>query len=126
MEKEFKVLKCKKCEAMVMSFKDCDCDDCGIMCCGEKMVQLISNSVDASFEKHVPTFEIEQGKVIAKVNHVMEAEHYIEWIAYITGDLQDIRYFEAGMTAQAEFKYIPNSKLYSYCNKHGLWESIVE
>ena len=125
MEKEFNVLKCKKCGAMVMSFKDCNCDECGIMCCGEKMRPLISNSVDASFEKHVPTYEIEQDKVIARVNHVMEEEHYIEWIVYVTADSHEIRYFEPGMMAQVEFKYVPASKLYAYCNKHGLWESEV-
>ncbi len=126
MEKEFKVLKCKKCEAMVMSFKECNCDDCGIICCGEKMTQLIPNSVDAAFEKHVPVYAIKDNTVIASVNHVMEEEHYIEWIAYVTADSHDICYFEPGMITKTKFKYAPNAKLYSYCNKHGLWESNVE
>lgn len=126
MKKEFKVLKCKKCDAMVMTFKECNCDDCEMMCCGETMKQVVSNSVDASFEKHLPTYEIKEDKLIATVNHVMEEEHYIEWIAYVTKDSHEIRYFEPEMTAQTEFKYFPNSKLYAYCNKHGLWESEVE
>ena len=28
--------------------------------------------------------------------------------------------------AEARFKYIPNSTLYAYCNKHGLWKTDVE
>lgn len=126
MEKEFKVLKCNKCDAMVITVKACDCDDCGMMCCGETMRELKSNSVDASFEKHVPTYEIRGNDIIARVNHVMEDEHYIEWIAYVTGDTYEIRYFEPGMDAKTTFKYVPNTKLYAYCNKHGLWESTVE
>ena len=123
MKNEFRVLKCKKCNATVISFEE---SKTMLQCCSEEMEELIPNSVDASFEKHVPTYEIVDGIVKAKVNHVMEEEHYIEWLAYVTEDSHDLRYFEPYMLAEAEFKYVPNSKLYAYCNKHGLWESEVK
>lgn len=123
MKNEFNVLKCKKCGATVISFKETGCDECEMTCCGESMEKLISNSVDASFEKHVPTYEIKDDIIQVKVNHVMEEEHYIEWIAYVTTKSHIIRYFEPNMIAETEFKYVSNAKLYAYCNKHGLWES---
>lgn len=32
--------KCLKCGALVEVIKDCTCENCGIMCCGEKMVEV--------------------------------------------------------------------------------------
>ncbi len=31
-----------------------------------------------------------------------------------------------GQIAECKFKYIKGSKLYAYCNKHGLWSCDVE
>lgn len=126
MKKEFKVFSCKKCGAMIMNIQERDNDGCEMVCCGETMEKLVPNSVDASFEKHVPTYDIKEGVVKAKVNHVMEDEHYIEWLAYVTEDTQELRYFEPNMVPETEFKYEEGSKLYAYCNKHGLWEAAVE
>ena len=50
MKNELIIKKCQKCGALVEVINDCNCWDCGITCCGEPMVKLISNSVDASFE----------------------------------------------------------------------------
>lgn len=117
----FRVFKCDKCETQIMTS-----EGEVLECCGEKMIELVPNSVDASFEKHVPTYEVVAGKVKAKVNHVMEEEHYIEWIAYVTCDTHEVRYFEPYMEAETEFEFVKGAKLYAYCNKHGLWMSEVE
>ena len=50
------------------------------------MKELVPNSVDAAVEKHVPTYEVKDGKIFVKVNHVMEEDHYIEWIAMASDD----------------------------------------
>ena len=81
--KELVIKKCIKCGALVEEIQDCTCDNCGIQCCGEEMKIIKSNSVDASFEKHVPQYEIKGDMIEVKVNHVMEEEHYIEWIAFV-------------------------------------------
>ena len=122
MERIFKVFKCDKCGAVVIQMEE----NKDIVCCEQAMKELIPNSVDASFEKHIPIYEKIGEKIIAKVNHVMEEEHYIEWIAYVTKNDEQIRCFEPYMVAENEFVYVPNSKLYAYCNKHGLWEKEVE
>ena len=127
MSKEFIIRKCAKCGAMVKVLKDCTCSsDCGIKCCGEKMVKLNPNSVDAAAEKHVPTYEIKDGMIYVKVNHVMEEEHYIEWISVVSDNKECTTYFKPGEEASAHYKYRPGAVIFSYCNKHGLWKIDVE
>lgn len=90
------------------------------------MVELIPNSVDAAIEKHVPTYEVKDGKIYVQVNHVMEEDHYIECITMVIGKKEFTEYFKPGQVCQAHFKYIPGATLYAYCNKHGLWSKEVE
>lgn len=126
MNRELVIKKCTKCGAMVQVLKDCTCGDCGIKCCGEEMKVLVPNSVDAAVEKHVPTYEVKEGKIFVTVNHVMEEEHYIEWVSFVYGDKIVTKYFEPGKEAVAHCKYVPGSVVYAYCNKHGLWKKDVE
>lgn len=126
MKNEFIIKKCSSCGAMVKVFKDCTCDNCGIKCCGEEMKELVPNSVDAAKEKHVPTYQVYGGKIIVRVNHVMESEHYIEWIACVNEKRERIKYLNPDDVAEVTFKYIPGSTIYAYCNKHGLWKCDVE
>ena len=117
---------CKNCGAMIKVINDCHCKDCGIMCCGEPMVELKENSVDCAVEKHLPQYEVLGGKIVVLVPHVMEAEHYIEWIE-MTNDILDLKLkFKPNQLPKAVFPYIKGSKLSAYCNKHGIWSVIVE
>lgn len=125
MSRELVIKKCNKCGAIVKVLEDCNCY-CGIECCGEEMKKLIPNSVDASVEKHVPTYEIKDGKIFARVNHVMEEEHYIEWISIVYENREVTTYFKPGDEPIANCKYVPGSTIYAYCNKHGLWKKDVE
>lgn len=124
--RELIIKKCMKCGAIVRVMQDCTCDDCGIKCCGEEMKKIVPNSVDAAVEKHVPTYEVKDGKVYVTVNHVMEEDHFIEWIAFVFDSKEVIKYFEPGKEAVAHCKYVPGSTIYAYCNKHGLWKKDVE
>ena len=98
-------------------------------CCGKPMERLNANSVDAAFEKHIPVYERVEDEIVVtvgEVEHPMEKDHYIMWIAMVS-DNQTTRirlYPEQG--TQVRFKYIPQSTLYAYCNKHGLWKAEVE
>ena len=77
------IKKCMSCGAIVKVLKDCTCNNCGIKCCGEEMQILLPNSVDAAIEKHVPTYEKVEDEILVKINHVMEKEHFIEWISLV-------------------------------------------
>ena len=119
--KELVVKKCMKCGAIVKVINDCNCENCGIMCCGEAMKELEPNTVDASFEKHIPNYEKEEDKIVVTVNHPMDEDHYIEWVAMVSEERECFVKFMPGDEIKCDFRYIPGSKIYSYCNKHGLW-----
>ena len=116
------VKKCLKCGALVRVLEDCNCDNCGIVCCGEKMKELVPNSVDAAIEKHVPEFSVNGDEITIKVNHVMEEDHYIEWISAVANNIEVIKNLKPGDEPILVCKYYEGMKLYAYCNKHGLWE----
>ena len=123
--RELLIKKCKNCGAYVKVFKDCKCKNCGIVCCGESMEVLTPNSVDAAVEKHVPTYEVKDGKIRVEVNHVMEDEHYIEWIAFVNDEKSEFAYLKPGMDATVEFDD-DKGTLYAYCNLHGLWKNEIK
>ena len=54
-----------------------------VMCCGQKMSEIIPGTSDGAAEKHVPVIKQEGQKVIVEVGsveHPMVDVHYIEWI----------------------------------------------
>lgn len=119
MNKELIIKKCLNCNALIKVIKECD--DCNIMCCGNPMVEMKSNSTDAAAEKHIPNFVWDNNDIIVTVNHVMDDDHYIEWVCLITDSEEKFVYFKPGDTINNRFNNVTNGKLYSYCNKHGLW-----
>ena len=96
-----------------------------VICCGKEMLELKPNSTDAAFEKHVPECEIKDNKVYIKVNHVMESDHFIEWVSIENNNEFHMKKFKPGEVAEAVFDYIPNAVVHSYCNKHNLWENKI-
>ena len=126
MKNELVIEKCKSCGAMVKVLKDCTCENCGIKCCGEEMEILVPNSVEASLEKHIPTYEKVEDEIFVKVNHPMEKEHYIEWVTLVKDNKEYTVNLYPEQNAECRFKYIPGSTIYAYCNKHGLWKKDVD
>ncbi len=126
MENKLIIKKCANCGAIVKVIKDCNCEGCGITCCEKPMIEMVPNSVDAAIEKHVPTYEKQDNKIIVKVNHVMEQEHYIEWISLVNENTEMTIKLQPEQSAECSFPYIKGSTLYAYCNKHGLWKTGVE
>ena len=80
-----------------------------------------ANDVDASFEKHVPNIKVIGDKAEIIVNHVMEEDHYIEWILVDYGNMQIIKHFKPHDEAKLTVDYQEGIIAYSYCNKHSLW-----
>ena len=120
------IKKCLKCGALVEVLHDCTCENCGVQCCGEEMRTQLPNTVDAAVEKHLPVVEVNGNEIVVVVPHVMEDDHYIEWIAFETEKSICKKFFKPGEEAKAKFPYIPGSKVYEYCNKHGLWSTEVK
>ena len=84
--------------------------------------QIKANDVDASFEKHVPQMKKIDNNVEVFVNHVMEEDHYIEWILVDYGNEQIIKHFVPFEDPRMIVEWREGMIAYSYCNKHGLWK----
>ena len=94
--------------------------------------EIKAGSTDAALEKHVPVVKEEDGKVLVKVgsiDHPMESNHYIEWIAVVTDRGFQVRYLKPGQVPGCLFLLDPSEivlEVYAYCNLHGLWKSKSE
>ena len=124
--KELVIKKCMKCGALVKIIKDCNCDNCTITRCNEPMKELKANSTDGAVEKHKPTYEKVDNNIVVNVDHVMDKDHYIEWICLLTDNEEEYVYLKPGEKAQVTFNNVKEGKLYSYCNKHGLWTQDIK
>lgn len=100
-----------------------------VMCCGQKMSELIPGTVDAAVEKHVPAVDINGNVVSVKVGsveHPMLPEHFIQWIALETSQGSQIKYLKPGEKPEAAFALAEGETVvgvYAYCNLHGLWKA---
>ena len=100
-----------------------------VMCCGQKMTELIPGTVDAALEKHVPVYTVEGNKVmvtVGAVEHPMLPEHYIQWIAIETKQGSQRKTLSPGEKPAACFTLCEGDELvavYEYCKLHGLWKA---
>ena len=97
-----------------------------LVCCGEKMTELIPNTVDASGEKHLPEVTLKGENLKAQVGsvlHPMTDEHYIGFIYVETEQGGQRKYLKPGDEPVAEFSFVDDKPIavYEYCNLHGLW-----
>ena len=73
--------KCNHCGNVIQKVVD---SKVPVVCCGEKMTELIPGTVDASVEKHLPVVTWIDDKTIkvqvGSVAHPMSAEHHIAFI----------------------------------------------
>ena len=100
-----------------------------VVCCGEKMQELVANTTDAAQEKHVPVVEVNGNTVtvcVGSVLHPMLEEHHIAWIALETNQgMQRKELLHTG-EPKAVFALAEGEKAvaaYEYCNLHGLWKA---
>jgi len=101
-----------------------------VVCCGEKMQELIPGTVDASLEKHVPVVTVDGDTVTVKVGsvaHPMIPEHYIQWIYLKTDKATHRRCLNPGEEPEAVFTLNGEKPVsaYEYCNLHGLWKTDI-
>ncbi len=102
-----------------------------VMCCGEKMEELVPGTTDAAQEKHVPAIEINGDVVtvrVGEVEHPMEEEHYIEWIILETKQMEYKKKLNPGDKPAAAFILNEGDEpiaAYEYCNLHRLWKKEI-
>lgn len=123
MEQKFFI--CEKCGNIIAMVKSTGVP---VMCCGQKMTELIPGTTDASVEKHVPEYTVENGKVqvvVGAVEHPMVEEHFIEWISVQTNKGNQRKELSPNEAPKACFSLCEGEEVeavYAYCNLHGLWK----
>lgn len=100
-----------------------------VVCCGQKMTELVPGTSDGAHEKHVPVVTVNGDTVVVEVGsveHPMVEVHYIQWIVIETtkgSHRVNLNYTDK---PRAEFKLSNGESFvaaYEYCNLHGLWKS---
>jgi superoxide reductase len=98
-----------------------------LVCCGQPMVLMAENTVDAAKEKHVPVItKVAEGYKVAvgSVAHPMEAKHWIEWIEVVADGRVYRQNLEPGQLPEATFAIKADQVIArEYCNIHGLWRA---
>lgn len=124
MEQKFYI--CEHCGNIVAEVKS---SGVPVMCCGEKMKEIIPGTTDAAVEKHVPVYRTEGNKVyvtVGEVEHPMLPEHYIEWISLQTKSGNQRKCLKPGDEPKACFALCEGDEVeavYAYCNLHSLWKA---
>ena len=100
-----------------------------LVCCGKPMQEIVPGTTDASVEKHVPVYEVKNGKVSVKVGsvaHPMTEEHYIEWVSLKTKFGNQRKALKPGDAPEVSFLIEKDDEVeavYAYCNLHSLWKA---
>ncbi len=123
---EMKFYQCETCGQIIAIVKETPVP---VMCCGKPMKEIIPGTTDAAVEKHVPTYEVKDGKVlvtVGAVEHPMLEEHFIEWVAVQTTNGNQRKALKPGAAPKACFALCEGEEVvavYAYCNLHGLWKA---
>ena len=121
--------KCSHCGNIIAMVED---KGVPVMCCGEKMQEIIPNSTDGAKETHVPNVAQDENLVVVNVGldeHPMSVDHSIQWISIETREGNQRKTLAPGRAAWAEFSLVEDDELiavYAYCNRHGLWKKEIQ
>lgn len=124
MEQKFYI--CEHCGNIIAMVKN---SGVPVMCCGQKMTEIIPGTTDAAVEKHVPVYEMKDNKVFVKVGsveHPMIPEHYIEWVSIQTKFGNQRKALNPTDKPEVCFAICEGDEVeavYAYCNLHGLWRA---
>lgn len=123
-----KLFKCMHCGNIVEKI-----DDKGvpIVCCGEKMTELVPNTTEGAFEKHIPVIEVSDRVITVKVGeveHPMMEAHHIAFIILETNMGTQRKFLDVAGKPEAKFALAEGEEVvaaYEYCNLHGFWKGTL-
>ena len=96
--------------------------DALISCCGITLPALEAEETD---EMHEIKIEKVEDEYFVTVDHEMEKNHFISFIAHLTSDkVHFIKLYPEG-NAEARLQLRGRGYLYIYCNKHGLMKKKI-
>lgn len=117
---------CEHCGNIITKFND---SKVPVVCCGEKMKELVPGTSDGAVEKHVPVVVLDGKSVhitVGSVLHPMVDVHYIQWIVVETTKGIHKYNLLPNEEPKVEVRLADNEEFvsaYEYCNLHGLWKS---
>jgi len=97
-----------------------------MVCCGEKMAELVPNTVEACREKHLPAVTVSGNSMTVQVGSVpnpMEESHNIAFVYVETKCGGQRKCLKVGEEPKLSFAFSDDKPVavYVYCNLHGLW-----
>lgn len=115
--KKIKFYVCPECDNIITST-----GTVSISCCGRKLNELEPVKAEENHALKLETIEYEW---FITTDHTMTKDHYISFVAFVTGDkiLMAKQYPE--WPIQLRFQKFGHGKLYSYCTKHGLSYQLI-
>ncbi|MEE1071970.1 MAG: desulfoferrodoxin family protein, partial [Cellulosilyticum sp.] len=108
---EQKYYICEHCGNIITKIKDTGVP---VVCCGQKMTELIPGTTDGALEKHVPVYEVKDNKVyvtVGAVEHPMLEKHYIQWISIQTNKGMQRKVLSPGQVPKVTFALCEDEKL---------------
>ena len=119
--------KCEHCGNIVGLIKD---QGVPLVCCGDKMKELIPNTAEASTEKHLPSVTASADSIDVQVGsapHPMDEEHYISFVYVETKQGGQRKCLKPGAEPKSAFCFTNDEPIavYAYCNLHGLWKTEI-
>ena len=91
--------------------------DALITCCGITLPSLEAEEFD---DCHPLTIETVENEQFITIDHPMTKQHYISFVAFVTGDrVQLVKFYPEG-NAETRLQLRGHGILYAYCNLHGL------
>lgn len=122
MAEKLEVYHCKLCGNVVEVLRG---GPGALVCCGQDMILMAENTVDAAQEKHVPVATKVAGGwevIVGSVAHPMEEKHFIEWIELNANGTSYKEFLKPGGEPKAFFPIdAAEVAVREYCNLHGLW-----
>ena len=123
---ELKFFRCEHCGNIIEMVED---KGVPVVCCGQRMTELVAGTSDGAREKHVPVYEVKDNIVHVNVGQVaqpMIPEQYIEWLLLKTNKGVQSKEPHPGDKPEACFALCDGDEVeavYAYCNLHGLWKA---
>lgn len=97
----------------------CSVGESVISCCGIVLPKLYAEDEDS---KHDIEIRIIENEYYISMKHEMTKNHYISFIAYVTGDRVQIVKLFPEQNIEARFFNRGKGTIYIYCNKDGLFK----
>ena len=115
--KKLKFYVCPQCKNLITATGDAN-----ISCCGRRIEPLIASKAN---ENHLLNIEPVEDELYISSSHGMKKDHYISFVAYVTGDKVFIvkQYPEWNM--QIRLHKFGHGELYFHCLNHGLFYQLV-